>query len=283
MYGTFYRLQGRPFQLTPDPRFFFGGRGHQRAMAYLIYGAHQGEGFIVITGEVGAGKTMLANTLALKLESENVALGQVVSTHLDADNIVRMVASAFGLALHGNKAELLQRLEQFLLTCHRQGKRALLIVDEAQNLPAASVEELRMLSNYVLAAKPLLQTFLLGQPAFRRILQSAEMEQLRQRVIASCHLGPMDAADTERYIVHRLSTVGWRGDPSFDAEAFGAIHQYSGGIPRRVNILCDRLLVLGRLDELHAFTAKEVASVTEELQQELAPLTPQLGQGEGVG
>jgi type II secretory pathway predicted ATPase ExeA len=133
-----------------------------------------------------------------------------------------------------------------------------------------------MLSNYVSAAKPLLQTFLLGQPEFRRTLQGPDMEQLRQRIIASCHLGPMDRAETEAYIVHRLQTAGWRGDPSFSDDAFDAIHQYTGGIPRKINILCDRLLLLGRLDEIHAFTANEVATVIAELPQESGPAYPQI-------
>jgi general secretion pathway protein A len=270
MYETYYHLQARPFQLSPDPRFFFSSKSHRRAMAYLVYGAHQGEGFIVITGEIGAGKTMLANTLARKLASPRLVLAQVVSTNLDADDIVRMVAAAFNVPQDNSKAVLLSRIEQFLLACSRQGRRALLVVDEAQNLPARSVEELRMLSNFMSADKPLLQTFLLGQPEFRRTLQNPEMEQLRQRVIASCHLGPMDGAETEAYITHRLQTVGWRGDPSFSADAFAAIHQFTGGIPRKINILCDRLLLLGRLDEKHAFTDKEVAQVIAELPQERA-------------
>jgi putative secretion ATPase (PEP-CTERM system associated) len=265
MYEAFYHLQAKPFQLSPDPRFFYSSSGHRRAMAYLVYGVHQGEGFIVITGEIGAGKTMLANTLAGRLASGSLVVGQVVTTQLKDDDIVRMVAAAFGVPQDPSKAVLLNRVEQYLLVCHRHGKRALLIIDEAQNLPASSVEELRMLSNFVSAAKPLLQTFLLGQPEFRKTLQRAEMEQLRQRVIASCHLGPMDSAETQAYIVHRLQTAGWQGDPSFSADAFAAIHQHTGGIPRRINILCDRLLLLGRLDELHAFTASEVAKVIEEL------------------
>ncbi|HEX9718213.1 MAG TPA: XrtA/PEP-CTERM system-associated ATPase [Ramlibacter sp.] len=271
MYEAFYHLQAKPFQLSPDPRFFFSSSGHRRAMAYLVYGVHQGEGFIVITGEIGAGKTILANTLARKLASGSVVLAQVVSTQLNADDMVRMVAGTLGVPQDSSKAVLLNRVEQFLLLCHRQGKRVLLIVDEAQNLPAASVEELRMLSNYVSATKPLLQTFLLGQPEFRKTLQSPEMEQLRQRVIASCHLGPLDSAETEAYIVHRLQTVGWHGDPSFSRDAFAAIHECTGGIPRKINILCDRLMLLGRLDEKHAFTGREVAQVIEELPQEYAP------------
>ncbi|MGB5082986.1 MAG: XrtA/PEP-CTERM system-associated ATPase [Burkholderiales bacterium] len=271
MYEAYYHFQGKPFQLSPDPRFFFSSRGHRRAMAYLVYGVHQGEGFIVITGEIGAGKTMLANTLARKMASSNLVLAQVVSTNLEADDIVRMVAAQFGLPQENSKAVLLNRVEQFLLARHRQGKRALLVVDEAQNLPATSVEELRMLSNFECAAKPLLQIFLLGQPEFRKTLQSPRMEQLSQRVIASCHLGPMDGTEVEAYIAHRLQTVGWRGDPSFSEDAFAAIHQHTGGIPRKINVLCDRLLLMGRLDEKHAFTGKEVAEVIDERQRELAP------------
>jgi type II secretory pathway predicted ATPase ExeA len=146
-------------------------------------------------------------------------------------------------------------------------------LDEAQNLPAASVEELRMLSNFVCESKPLLQTFLLGQPEFRKTLQAPAMEQLRQRVIATCHLGPMDRAETEAYIVHRLQTVGWRDNPSFSGDAFAAIHQHTGGIPRKINMLCDRLLLLGRLDEKHAFSANEVAEVIVELPQESVHMT----------
>ncbi len=282
MYEAYYRLQAKPFQLTSDPRFFFSSRGHRRAMAYLVYGVHQGEGFIVITGEIGAGKTMLANTLAHNLASRNLVLAKVVSTNLEADDMVRMVAASFGLPQENSKSALLDAVEHFLLACHRQGKRALLVVDEAQNIPARSVEELRMLSNFVSADKPLLQTFLLGQPEFRRTLQSPAMEQLRQRVIASCHLGPMSATDTEAYVVHRLQTVGWRDDPSFSKEALAAIHQHTGGIPRKINILCDRLLLMGRLDEKHAITVNAVAAVSNELQQEFAPADLQVTQ-EGAG
>jgi putative secretion ATPase (PEP-CTERM system associated) len=271
MYETYYHLQARPFQLTSDPRFFYASKGHRRAMAYLVYGAHQGEGFIVITGEIGAGKTMLASALARKMASSNLVLAQVVSTNLEADDLVRMVAAAFGLTQDNSKAVLLNRVEQFLVACQKQGKKVLLVVDEAQNLPPRSVEELRMLSNFVCADKPLLQTFLLGQPEFRKTLQSPEMEQLRQRVIASCHLGPLDGAETDAYIVHRLQAVGWHGDPSFSSDAMVSIRQHTGGIPRKINILCDRLLLMGCLDEKHSFTDKEVVQVIGELQQELAP------------
>ena len=282
MYEAFYHLQAKPFQLSPDPRFFYSSSGHRRAMAYLVYGVHQGEGFIVITGEIGAGKTMLAATLAHNVASRDLVLAKVVSTNLEADDMVRMVAASFGLPQESSKSALLNAVEQFLLACHRQGKRALLVVDEAQNLPARSVEELRMLSNFVSADKPLLQTFLLGQPEFRKTLGSPSMEQLRQRVIASCHLGPMSETDTAAYILHRLKTAGWHQDPSFSREALAAIHQHTGGIPRKINIFCDRLLLLSRLDEKHAITVNAVAVVVNELQQEFAPADLHVGQKESA-
>lgn len=271
MYEDFYQLRAKPFQVSPDARFFFSSKGHRRAMAYLVYGVHQGDGFIVITGDIGTGKTTLAHVLARNLESQDVALAQIMSTQLGAQEMVRMVAAAFGLSVETSKAAMLKKLEQFLLARHREGKRALLLVDEAQNLPLAAVEELRMLSNFQSDEKPLLQSFLLGQPEFRKTLQSPAMEQLRQRVIASCHLGPMDEEETEAYIVHRLQTVDWTGDPSFSAEVFSEIHKYTEGIPRKINVLCDRLLLAGYLEELHAFSGKEIRAVISELRQEFAP------------
>ena len=271
MYEAYYHLKGSPFQLSPDPRFLFSSKGHSRAMAYLVYGANQGEGFIVITGEIGAGKTTLARALSHKLDAKKVVVAQVVSTQVGADDMVRMVAAAFGLPHHDSKAVLLKELEKFLLVVHKQRKRALLLVDEAQNLPLAAVEELRMLSNFQYGEKSLLQSFLLGQPEFRRTLQRPEMEQLMQRVIAACHLGPMDDTETRAYIIHRLRTVGWSGDPSIDDDAFGEIYRNTGGIPRRINVLCNRLLLLGFMDEKHAITGNDVTIVVDEMAQEFAP------------
>ncbi len=271
MYESFYQFKANPFQLTPDPRFLFSSKGHSRAMAYLIYGIEQGEGFIVITGEVGAGKTTVAKALAKKLETQRVLIAHVVSTRLESDDIVRMVAAAFGLPHIESKAVLLKELERFLHACHAQGKRALLLVDEAQNLSLGAIEELRMLSNFQQEEKSLLQSFLLGQPEFRRTLQKPEMEQLLQRVIAACHLGPMDAAETRAYIVHRLRLVGWANNPSIDDRAFIAIHRHTGGIPRKINVLCNRLLLLAFMDDKHALAEADVATVIEDMRQEFAP------------
>ncbi|MEP6702203.1 MAG: XrtA/PEP-CTERM system-associated ATPase [Betaproteobacteria bacterium] len=273
MYETFYRLRTNPFQLSPDPAFLYSSKGHSRAMSYLVYGVDQGEGFIVITGEIGAGKTTVARALAKKLESREVLLAHVVSTRLEGDDIVRMVASAFGLPHHDSKAVLLKALENFLLASHRHGKRALLIVDEAQSLSLEAIEELRMLSNFQSDEKPLLQSFLLGQPEFRKTLQRPELEQLLQRVIAACHLGPLDAAETTAYVTHRLTTAGWLGDPALDESAFAAIHAHSGGIPRRINVLCNRLLLYGFMEEIHALTGDDVEAVFEDLQAEFAPIS----------
>ena len=288
MYETYYGLSAKPFQLRPDPHFFYGSKGHKRAMAYLDYGLSQGEGFIVITGEVGAGKTTLVRSLLGKLASEQIVAAHLVNTHLDSDDTLRMVVSAFGLPYENvSKADLLTRLEQFLRTCDRQGKRALLIVDEAQNLSARTVEELRMLSNFQTADKSLLQTFLLGQPEFRTTLHSADMQQLRQRVIASYHLGPMDALETCAYIEHRLHTVGWQGDPAFSSDAHAAIFAYTGGIPRKTNTLCDRLLLMGYLEEMHAFSAADVDEVIRDINEEFelppgAPGTPAAAASAGL-
>ncbi|MGZ3160132.1 MAG: XrtA/PEP-CTERM system-associated ATPase, partial [Burkholderiaceae bacterium] len=225
--------------------------------------------FIVITGEVGAGKTTLVRNLFCKLESQKIVAAQIVNTHLDSDNTLRMVVSAFGLPYEdANKTVLLTRLEQFLRQCDKQGKRALLVVDEAQNLTPQTVEELRMLSNFQTDDKSLLQTFLLGQPEFRRTLHSAEMEQLRQRVIATYHLGPMDALETKAYIEHRLHTAGWHGDPSLDSDAYTAIYEFTGGIPRKINTFCDRLFLMGYLEEIHDFTIEEINKVIGDIRQE---------------
>src|SRR6478672_2906904 len=269
MYESYYHLSAKPFKLKPDPRFFFSSRNHKRAMAYLQYGLSQGEGFIVITGEVGAGKTTLVRNLFQELDSEKIVAAQIVNTHLSSEDTLKMVAAAFGIGFtHVGKADLLTRIEQFLRACDRMGKRALLVVDEAQNLSAQTVEELRMLSNFQTNDNCLLQTFLLGQPEFRHTLLGSDMLQLRQRVIASYHLGPMDADECRTYIEHRLHTVGWRNDPSLNDDVFARIHEYTGGIPRRINTLCDRLFLMGYLEELHAFDKAHVDTVIRDIQQE---------------
>ena len=245
MYESHFGFSGSPFQLNPDPSFYFGSRGHTNALAYLKFGAHQGEGFIVVTGEIGAGKTTLVRTLLEGLDPQQVVAAQVVSTQLESTELLQAILMAFGVGAKGSsKAHLIATLEGFLTTLAAKGRRALLIIDEAQNLKHEAVEELRMLSNFQLGKYGLLQSFLVGQPELRGLLQSKSMEQLRQRVIASCHLGPLDAIETKGYIEHRLRRVGWNGVyPEFANGAMERIHQCTGGVPRRINRLCNRLLL----------------------------------------
>ena len=278
MYESYYGLTSKPFQLNPDPNFYFGSKQHRRATAYLEYGLHQNEGFIVVTGEVGAGKTTIVRGLLGKLDSSKVVAAQLVSTQLDADDTLRMVAAAFGVRTKNlGKSDVLLSLEAFLVDVTRQGKRCLLIVDEAQNLTPHAVEELRMLSNFQFETQALLQSFLIGQPEFRSIMQSPHMQQLRQRVIAACHIGPMDEDETRGYVEHRLKCAGFSGPPLFDAGAYTAIYTASGGVPRRINSLCDRVLLSGLLGGKTSFKAEDVEEVAKELNEEtLAPgIVPQ--------
>ena len=272
MYEAFYGLTGKPFQLNPDPAFFFGSRGHKRAFAYLQYGVYQSEGFIIITGDVGAGKTTIVRNLFENLDRDQLVAAQLVSTQLDADDMLRSIAVAFGLpARTVDKATLLASLEGFLCQLALDRKRALLVVDEAQNLTPRAIEELRMLSNFQLGDKALLQSFLIGQPELRQMMQGPQMQQLRQRVTASYHLGPMDRDETQAYVEHRLAHVGWKGDPAFDPAAFALVHALSGGVPRRINMLCNRLMLSGFLAEKHAFGEADVQAIAREINEELGP------------
>ncbi|AMK22635.1 MULTISPECIES: XrtA/PEP-CTERM system-associated ATPase [unclassified Sphingobium] len=275
MYDQFYGLQGRPFQLTPDPHFYFESATHRKALSYLGYGLAQGEGFIVITGDIGAGKTTLVGHLMNTIDPSRLTAVKIVSTQVEGDDMLRLAAQSFGLAVDAMpKAQILRQIEGYLHTQARAGRRSLLIVDEAQNLPISAIEELRMLSNFQLGGQSLLQIFLLGQPEFRDLLKSPELEQLRQRVIATHHLDPMMRREVEPYILHRLSLVGWKGDPQFTPEAFAAIYAATGGVPRRINVLVSRVLLLGALDQLSVIDGEVVYAVVADMGAD-ADVTPE--------
>lgn len=194
---------------------------------------------------------------------------KIVSSHLGGEDMLRAVAAAFDLAYANlDKTSLLCRIEEFLVNNHQQGKRMLLLIDEAQNVPPQALEELRMLSNFQVGAKVPLQSFLLAQPQFRRTLASKDLEQFRQRIIASYHLGPMEADETSEYIRHRLAVVGWSGDPQFTEEALAAIFLHTGGMPRKINTICSRIMLFGFLDELHTIDRDVVKSVVDDLFRE---------------
>jgi general secretion pathway protein A len=284
MFEDFYKLMGPPFKLGPDHRFFYPSKNHDKALSYLRYGLQQDEGFIVVTGDIGAGKTTLVSQLFSELDKNRFLAAQIVTSNIDADDALRMILSAFGVTPHSNdKAALLRSFESFLAAQHRAGRRVLMVVDEAQNLPPRTIEELRMLSNFTAGGESLFQSFLVGQPQFKEMLADPSLEQFRQRVIASYHLGPMSEEETADYIRHRLTLVGWRKDPAIEPEAFDLIYRHSGGIPRRINTLCSRLLLYGALEGLHVIDAAAVQDVIADLRTEVteAPSKPMAAKSNG--
>lgn len=275
MYTTFYGLTERPFQLNPNPDFYFGARSHRRCMSYLTYGLHQGEGFVLVTGDVGAGKTTLVAYLQRALAGERFFVARLSAGQVEPRDLLYLVARALELRIETDDAgALLATIERNLVERRRRRQRVLLIVDEVQNLPLASLEQLRVLTNLEIDGRPLLQILLVGQPQFREMLARPELEQLRQRIVASCHLGPLEEDEVQAYVEHRLRKVGWTGDPQLDLAAYREIHRATGGLPRRINLLCSRLLVYGALEGLHRITAEDVRIVEAELAEEQAAQEP---------
>jgi putative secretion ATPase (PEP-CTERM system associated) len=267
MYDQYYGFSGRPFQLTPDPHYYFESLTHRKALSYLGYGLAQGEGFIVITGEVGAGKSTLVSHLMQTIDKARLTAATIVTSQLDGNDMVQMTAESFGIDTRGlDKAATLKSIENFLHAEARAGRRCLLVVDEAQNLAVDALEELRMLSNFQLGSSALLQIFLLGQPEFRDLVQSApELEQLRQRVIATHHLEPMDADEVEPYIMHRLQRAGWTGRPQLTEEVFDALYEETGGVPRKLNALMNRTLLMGAVEKIDVLDGGLVAAVIADM------------------
>jgi len=282
LYTDHYGLNAPPFQLTPDPRFWFESATHKKAMAYLGYGLAQGEGFIVVTGDIGAGKTTLVGHLMASIDPARLAAFKIVSTQVEGDDMLRLVAQAFGLASEGaEKAQLLGRIETYLADTARSGRRTLLIVDEAQNLPVSAIEELRMLSNFQANGTALLQIFLLGQPEFRdRLNESDSLEQMRQRVIATHHLDPMTADETMPYLEHRLKLAGWTGTPRITADAASALYAASGGIPRKLNTLATRAMLMGAIEHAGTIDGALIGRVLADLGLDAA--RPAAAHGEPV-
>ncbi|WP_068089173.1 AAA family ATPase [Novosphingobium rosa] len=276
MFDDFYGFTARPFQLTPDPAFYFESATHRKALSYLGYGLAQGEGFVVITGDVGTGKSTLVAHLMATIDRQRLTAAQVVTSRLDDTDLVQLVAQAFAIRAEGEaalgrdpgtgKAKALSQIEAFLHAEARNGRRCLLVVDESQNLSDEALEELRMLSNFQLGNHPLLQILLLGQPEFRDHLSAhAGLEQLRQRVIAAHHLEPMGVDEVEAYLGHRLRLVGWQGRPTFAPSLFGEIHQASGGVPRRINQIVSRLLMAGGAEQRDQLDGVLLARVLSEM------------------
>jgi general secretion pathway protein A len=279
MYEQVYGFTERPFQLTPDARYWYESRTHKKAMAYLGYGLAQGEGFILVTGEIGAGKSTLVAHLMATIDRERLNAISLVSTQVEGDDMLRLAALGLGIETGGvMKAQLLDRIEQRLHEEASKGKRTLLIVDEAQTLPVSALEELRMLSNFTSQGRALIQIFLLGQPEFRdRVAAEDSLEQLRQRIIASHHLAPMDAHEVEPYVVHRLAVAGWQGRPAFEDGAFAALYRHAGGVPRKLNQLASRLFLYAGVEQLETIGAADVDAVAADMAADrprVLPLRP---------
>lgn len=271
MYDGFYNLNKKPFQLNADTDFFFNSEVHKRALAYMHYGLEQGEGFVVVIGKPGTGKTMLVKELVKSLNDANITIGIMVSSQVGADDLLKIISATFGLPYDGeDKSTLLTRIQQFFIQQAQAGKRVLMIVDEAQNLPKDSLEELRMLTNYELAGNPIFQIFLIGQPELSETLFSPKLEQLRQRIVATYQLKPLNEEETKSYILFRLEKAGWQQTPQFDGETFNGIYNFTQGIPRKINTLCDRVLLFGYLEELMVIDSSAITTVIAEIEEETA-------------
>lgn len=269
MYERIFNFTAEPFRLSPDHHFCYEHSAYAKARAYMAYAYMRAEGFAMITGRPGTGKTTLIGDLIDSLADESVTTANLVCTQLEANDLLKMVAYSFGISTQVvEKGELLQRMTELFHRWNREGRRALLIVDEAQDLTVSAMEELRLLTNIQSNGQPLLQIFLLGQPELRELVLRPEMEQVHQRIVAASHLKSLEQGETEAYIRHRLERVGWSGDPAISKSVFPLVYKFSEGVPRRINLICSRLLLHCAVENRHQVGVADVKEVITELQGE---------------
>lgn len=269
MYESYYGFSDDPFRLTPDRRFCFPHQAFRKARAYLEYGVQREEGFVMVTGAPGTGKTTLIEDVLAEIDPARIRVVRLNTTRLQGAELIRMIAYSLDLkADHLDKAALFRQIIRTLDGEHGKGRRCLLVVDEAQGLPEDSLEELRFLTNLEQNGRPLIQIFLIGQENLREIVNHPSLEQLHQRLIAACHLRPMDTGETRAYMEHRLARVGWDGDPVFEPSLYPAIRDLSGGIPRRINQICARLLMYGFVEDTRHFGREALEGVLADLVDE---------------
>jgi len=269
MYEAFFGLTTDPFRLRSDQRFSFAHPSYRRAKASLQYALRRAEGFVMVTGRPGTGKTTLIHDLMADLSPDEFVVGYLSVTQLGAEDLLRMAAHAFGLNADGTKkAQVLVRLMDFLEQKYRHSFQSLLIIDEAQDLSLAALEEIRLLNNLQHGGQPLLQIILLGQDSLRELLRRPEMEQVHQRLIAAWNLEPLTSEETTEYVRHRLESAGWKGDPVLGPGVFPVVHEFSEGIPRRINLICSRLFLHAFVAESHSITQADAEEAARDLHEE---------------
>lgn len=272
MYEGYFGFTSKPFQLLPDPKFFFSSQSHRKALAYLRYGLSKGEGLVIITGDIGTGKSTITKTLYTTWIKEGAAvIANIRHSLLESNELLFAVAKEFSIELASaeNKAQIIHLLERKLLMIRQQGKKAVLLVDEAQALQRNQLEDLRLLTNMEHNGSPILQVCLIGQTELRTLLKQPHMEHFRQRVVVAYHLTAFSLGETRDYILHRLKMVNWcDNNPMFTDDAFIEIHANSGGIPRRINMLCDRVLLFAALEKCDMIAGEHVRTVANELANE---------------
>jgi general secretion pathway protein A len=266
MYGEYYGLVRRPFEMTPDPSFLYLGEAHREGLATLLYGVSSGKGFVLLTGEVGTGKTTLLHALLGQLKDDTEA-AFIFNPRLDPLDFFHLLFAEYGIGeACRTKAEYLLTLNRFLIERLREGRSTLLIIDEAQNLSAEMLEEVRLLSNLETPTSKLIQIMLVGQPELKELLARPQLRQLRQRIALSHHLRPFDERETSEYVDDRLQKAGYTGKALFKRSALREIHAVSGGTPRLVNSVCDSALLLGYSRGLRALGAGEIREVARDLE-----------------
>ncbi|KPJ92378.1 MAG: hypothetical protein AMJ53_09490 [Gammaproteobacteria bacterium SG8_11] len=269
MYAGFYHLNADPFCLRPDSRFRFSHASYSKARAYMLYALQRAEGFVVVTGAPGTGKTTLIKDIVATLTRSNYNISHLVTTRLSANDLLRSIAYSFGIANEGmDKATLLSRLQLYLLEQRRARRQTLLIVDEAQDLSRNALEELRLLTNLEENNEPLLQIFLVGQKQFLRLMQLEVMEQFKQRIVAACELKPLSSHEIKNYVLHRLKVAGWKQDPALDSNIFPHLSHFSKGVPRKINQILSRLFLHGYVEDRHKLNAGDFSEIISEIKSE---------------
>ena len=269
MYERFFKLTADPFRLSPDHRFCYRHSRFAKAKAYMAYAFRRAEGFVMVTGPPGTGKTTLIGDVLDYLAKENVVVANLVSTQLAADDLLRSVAFAFEVDAHErDKSTLLENLRSRFMALRETDGRALLIVDEAQDLSERAMEELRLLTNLQEDGRPLLQIFLLGQPELRHLMRGKALEPVHQRIVAATHLEALQQEETSAYVEHRLKVVGWKGDPELTRRVYAVIYRFSEGVPRRINLICNRLFLNAFVEQRHRITIADAKVVVQELHDE---------------